>query len=96
MEKVIAIRRENKSIWERRAPLTPTNVSSILKTYPNLKILVQPSSIRIFPDKAYQEAGAVIQEDISEAKIIFGVKEIPVQYLEKDKTYIYFSHTIKA
>ncbi|MFO0131089.1 MAG: hypothetical protein ACK52J_00380 [bacterium] len=38
----------------------------------------------------------MIQEDISEASVIIGVKEIPIQYLMPNKTYLYFSHTIKA
>lgn len=41
-------------------------------------------------------AGAVINEDISEASIIFGVKQVPVDALIPGKTYCFFSHTIKA
>lgn len=41
-------------------------------------------------------AGAVINEDISEASVIFGVKQVPVDSLIPGKTYCMFSHTIKA
>ena len=41
-------------------------------------------------------AGATIQEDISEASVIMGVKQVPIDMLEADKTYVFFSHTIKA
>lgn len=41
-------------------------------------------------------AGAVINEDISEASVIFGVKQVPVDALIPGKTYCFFSHTIKA
>lgn len=41
-------------------------------------------------------AGAVPQEDISEASVIFGVKQVPVDLLLPNKTYCMFSHTIKA
>lgn len=41
-------------------------------------------------------AGAIIQEDISEASVIFGVKQVPVDALIPGKTYCMFSHTIKA
>jgi alpha-aminoadipic semialdehyde synthase len=44
----------------------------------------------------YQNAGAVVQEDISEAPVVFGVKQIPEDLLEPEKTYVFFSHTIKA
>lgn len=44
----------------------------------------------------YLNAGAVVQEDISEASVIFGVKQVPIEQLIPEKTYCLFSHTIKA
>lgn len=44
----------------------------------------------------YLNAGAMVQEDISEANVIFGVKQVPMEQLIPDKTYCLFSHTIKA
>ena len=38
----------------------------------------------------------MIQEDISSADVIFGVKEVPIEKLLANKTYFMFSHTIKA
>jgi len=49
-----------------------------------------------FPVKAYMQAGAHIQEDISDASVIFGVKQVPIDALIPGKTYCFFSHTIKA
>lgn len=46
--------------------------------------------------KSYLEAGAMIREDISDASVIFGVKQIPIDALIPGKTYCFFSHTIKA
>lgn len=46
--------------------------------------------------QAYLNAGALVQEDISEANIIFGVKQVPIELLIPNKTYCMFSHTIKA
>lgn len=46
--------------------------------------------------QSYLNAGAIVQEDISEANIIFGVKQVPVDQLIPQKTYCIFSHTIKA
>lgn len=40
--------------------------------------------------------GAVIQEDLTSADVIFGVKEVPLDELIPNKTYFFFSHTIKA
>ncbi|KAI3371641.1 hypothetical protein L3Q82_023596 [Scortum barcoo] len=44
----------------------------------------------------YVRAGAVIQEDISEASLIIGVKRLPEEKVIPRKTYAFFSHTIKA
>lgn len=46
--------------------------------------------------QSYLDAGAVIREDISDASVIFGVKQVPVDALIPGKTYCFFSHTIKA
>jgi hypothetical protein len=44
----------------------------------------------------YAKVGAVIQEDMSEASLVIGVKAVPIDLLIPDKTYAFFSHTIKA
>ena len=41
-------------------------------------------------------AGAIVQEDLSEADIIIAVKEIPIHLLQVGKAYLFFSHTIKG
>uniref|UniRef100_A0A8C2K3Q0 Aminoadipate-semialdehyde synthase n=1 Tax=Cyprinus carpio TaxID=7962 RepID=A0A8C2K3Q0_CYPCA len=91
---VIAIRREDVNVWERRAPLAPRHVREI--TAAGHKVLVQPSNRRAIHDRYYEKAGAVIQEDISEASLIVGVKRPPEEKVYPHKTYAFFSHTIKA
>lgn len=44
----------------------------------------------------YIERGAVIQEDLSNAQVVIGVKQVPIDLLMPDKTFCFFSHTIKA
>lgn len=92
--KILAIRREDASVWERRAPLAPVHVKQLVKD--EVKVLVQPSNRRAYPMQAYINAGATIQEDISEASLIMGVKQVPIDSLLPNKTYTFFSHTIKA
>ncbi|KAF5307902.1 hypothetical protein FQR65_LT06469 [Abscondita terminalis] len=93
-QKVIAIRREDQSVWERRAPFSPSHVRKLVKS--GVKVIVQPSNRRAYPMQAYLNSGAIIQEDISEANVIFGVKQVPIDQLIPDKTFCFFSHTIKA
>jgi alpha-aminoadipic semialdehyde synthase len=61
-----------------------------------VRVLVQPSNRRAYPLQAYVNAGAYIQEDISDSPVVIGVKQVPVDNLLNDKTYVFFSHTIKA
>ena len=43
------------------------------------------------------KAGAQIADDLSSVDIIaFGVKEVDISTLIKDKTYLFFSHTSKV
>ena len=90
----IAILRECKNKWERRCSLTPNEVKAI--TGSGIRVLVQPSTNRCYSEDEFIDAGAEIQEDVSPASVIFGVKEVPLQNLLADKTYFFFSHTIKA
>ena len=91
----IGIRREDKNAWERRAPLIPTQVRELLQNH-SFEIWLQPSSIRIFPDEDYEREGAKIEEGLSPCTIILAIKEIPLDFFEKGKVYIFFSHTTKG
>lgn len=51
---------------------------------------------RVFSDHEYEQAGAILDEDLSKCTLILGIKEIPVEKLIPDKTFMYFSHTIKV
>ena len=44
--KVMAIRREDNSPWERRAPLAPKHVKELVAQ--GVKVIVQPSNRRAF------------------------------------------------
>ena len=93
--KTIGLRREDKSDWEKRVPLVPADIAELHKQH-GIEAIIQPSKIRIFSDDQYQDAGARINESLRSAEIIFAVKEIPSQLLEREKTYLFFSHTIKG
>lgn len=43
----MAIRREDQSLWERRAPLAPHHVRKLIKE--GVKVIVQPSNRRAYP-----------------------------------------------
>ena len=91
----LSILREAR-IDENRTPFSPAQISNLLNKFSNLKIIVQPSKRRCFKDEDYLKAGAHITDDLSSADIIFGVKEVKLSTLIKDKTYLFFSHTSKV
>jgi len=95
MKAVIGIRREDKNLWERRAPLTPDQVEFLIRAH-GLEACVQPSEQRIFSDDAYRRAGAKLEEDISHCQTVLAIKEIPLHFYQERKTYLFFSHTIKG
>lgn len=94
MKKIIAIRHEDKYKMERRAALTPQHVKQIVEQ--GIEVLVESSEKRVFADEEYANAGAKVTKDISSSSLVFGVKEMPIDYFEANKTYVFFSHTIKG
>ncbi len=93
--KKIGIRREDKHPFERRVPLTPTDLGSLLEKHP-LTFVIEPSHRRVFIDLEYQSLGVTVQKDLSTCAIILGVKEVPLEKLLPQKIYLFFSHTIKG
>lgn len=95
MTHTIGIRREDINPWERRVPLIPSHVRELIRDH-GLEVYIQPSAIRVFPDAEYTLAGARVSEDICPSKIVFAIKEIPIESLAKAKVYVFFSHTAKG
>ncbi|MEJ2055875.1 MAG: hypothetical protein P8X42_18325, partial [Calditrichaceae bacterium] len=88
------IRAEDKNIWERRAPLVPADIKSIIRET-GCEVFVEDSIKRFFKSSDYMAAGGKICKSMEPGDVIFGVKEIPVQKLMDKKIYAFFSHTIK-
>jgi len=91
----IGILKEGKIPVDKRVPLTPKKCVEALQAFPELELAVQPSDIRCFSDAEYYELNIPLQQNLSDCDILMGVKEVPVEQLIEDKTYFFFSHTIK-
>ena len=87
--------KERKNPPDHRAVLSPTMMLQAQEQFPKAVFLVEASSIRVFPDVAYEKAEFDVLEDISQADVLLGVKEVPVEALIPNKKYLFFSHTIK-
>ncbi len=93
--KTLLIRAEDKNRWERRAPLVPADLEQILSDT-GARAFVERSDKRFFSEDQYASAGAVGCDDMADGDVILGVKEIPIEKIRDNKTYLFFSHTIKG
>tara|TARA_B100001093_G_C26857667_1_gene1028245 strand:- start:2783 stop:3997 length:1215 start_codon:yes stop_codon:yes gene_type:complete len=91
----IGILREGKTPPDRRVVLSPDQCVQFKQQYPDVKLVVQPSPIRCFSDDQYLYNDIKLQENLSDCDILMGVKEVEIKDLIANKTYLYFSHTIK-
>lgn len=91
----LGIIKERKSPPDRRVVLSPKKITEILNLYPDVEVLVEESDIRVFSDDTYQEQGISLSDDMRSCDVLLGVKEVPVSHLIPNKTYFFFSHTIK-
>ena len=91
----IGLLREEKIPADRRVALTPKQCRRVKMLFPDLELIVQSSDVRCFTNEEYISEGIKVMHDISDCDILFGVKEVPKRLLIPNKTYLYFSHTIK-
>ena len=91
----IGIIKEEKVPVDHRVPITPAQSAQIQRDFPKVRIKVQSSSVRCYPDEDYRKEGIEIVPSVKDCDILMGVKEVPIPSLIADKTYLFFSHTIK-
>ena len=87
--------KERKSIPDRRVVFTPDELARLKQLYQNTSVKVESSDIRAFSDEEYRNMGIEVVNDISDCDVFFGVKEIPIENLIPNKSYFFFSHTLK-
>ncbi len=92
----IGIIKEGKIKTDSRVPFTPNQLKQLLGTYKgDFEFIVQSSKIRCFDDAEYLQSGVPVEEDVSGCDVLMGIKEVPIEQLIANKTYFFFSHTIK-
>lgn len=90
----IGIIREEKTPPDSRVALTPEQCAYLIKEKA-IDLVIQPSRKRCFPNENYLALGVPMAEDLSDRDVLIGVKEVPINCLIPNKTYFFFSHTIK-
>lgn len=91
----IGLIREGKTPPDKRVAFTPAQTEEIEQRFPSVKVLCQPSPIRCFNDTEYADHSIEISNDMNSCDVLMGIKEVPVENLIANKTYLFFSHTIK-
>jgi saccharopine dehydrogenase (NAD+, L-lysine forming) len=91
----IGIIKEGKVPADKRVPFTPLQTEEIQQRFSNVKVVCQASDIRCFQDSEYEEVDTEVKPNVSDCDILMGIKEVPIENLVADKTYLFFSHTIK-
>lgn len=92
---IFALIRERKNPPDNRVALSPVQCVTMKKRFPQVDIWVESSPDRCFSDDDYNEVGIEVRDDVSGADILLGIKEVPIEFLIPNKTYLIFSHTIK-
>jgi alanine dehydrogenase len=89
----IGIIKEGKIPSDSRVTLTPKQCRSLINDGWN--IVVQKSTSRCYTDEEYAKAEVPLVDSVDDCDVLIGVKEVPIEQLKSDKTYFFFSHTIK-
>jgi alpha-aminoadipic semialdehyde synthase len=79
---------------EKRVAIVPSHVNELVQAGIQVKIEEPPK--RIFTKDEYRDAGAEIVDDVSSCGLVFGVKEMPMDFFRKNGSYVFFSHVIKG
>lgn len=90
----IGIIKEGKTPPDSRIPMAPQTIKSI-NGRSDVKIVVAPSPNRCFKDNEFESLGIPLESDLNDCEVLMGVKEVPIDQLIANKTYFFFSHTIK-
>jgi len=87
--------KERKSTPDRRVVFSPDELAKLKQLHRDISVKVESSDIRVFTDEQYKNMGIEVANDISDCDVFFGVKEVPIENLIPNKSYFFFSHTIK-
>ena len=91
----IGVVREGKTPPDQRVPLTPAQCAELKRSYPEVELVVESSEVRRITDDEYRAEGIDVVKDLSGCDVLLGVKEVPLDELIPDTTYLFFSHTYK-
>ncbi|OBQ55563.1 alanine dehydrogenase [Tamlana sp. s12] len=90
-----AIIKERITPPDPRVVFSPSKLKEVTRRFPKAQFKIEASNDRTFPDDAYRKEGFEVTSDVSDCDVFIGIKEVPAEALFPNKTYMFFSHTIK-
>ncbi len=87
--------KERKSPPDKRVVFSPSMLQAFKQRYPDAEFVVESSDVRIFKDEEYSALGFEVTDNMDSCDVLIGVKEVPVSAMIPEKSYFFFSHTIK-
>lgn len=90
----LGIIREGKTPPDSRVPIIPKQAAHIRDNFA-VDIKVADSPNRCYKNLEYEAEGFEMAASVADCEVLMGVKEVPIDQLIPNKTYFFFSHTIK-
>jgi alanine dehydrogenase len=91
----IGLVKETKNPPDRRVVLPPSIAYELMQRFPNVEVVAQPSELRCYTDDEYSQKGIALQDDMSDCDLLLGVKEVKIDELLPNKSYLFFAHVAK-
>lgn len=80
---------------DKRVAFTPLQAEEIVQRFTQVHMVCQSSPVRCFQDKEYEALEIPIVSTVDDCDILMGIKEVQIPDLIANKTYLFFSHTLK-
>ena len=91
----IGLLKEENVQKDQRVALTPAQCADLIERYSFIELVIKSSENRCFSDDMYVSEGIRVVKNLNDCDVLLGIKEVPITALLPNKTYLFFSHTIK-
>ena len=91
----IGLIREGRIPPDKRVPFTPLQAEEIVQRFGHVNMVCQFSAVRCYQDKEYESVDIPVVSTVDDCDILMGIKEVQIPDLIANKTYLFFSHTLK-
>ncbi len=91
----IGLIREGRIPPDKRVAFSPLQAEEIIQRFSHVTLVAQSSPVRCFQNKEYLELDIPVVSEITDCDILMGIKEVQIPDLIANKTYLFFSHTLK-